>query len=45
MLFKVFHITRDTPVDLCKLKMDKISHASLEQLQIVRAEMKPKYSE
>lgn len=36
---------KDTPVDLCKLKMDEISHASLEQLQMVRAKMKPKYSE
>lgn len=45
MPFKVFHIMKDTPVDLCKLKMDEISHASLEQLQMVRAKMKPKYSE
>lgn len=45
MPFKVFHIMKDAPVDLCKLKMDELSHASLEQLQIVTAEMKPKYSE
>lgn len=34
MPFKAFHIMRDTSVDLCKPKMDEISHASLEQLQI-----------
>lgn len=36
---------RDIPVYLCKLKMDEISPASLEQLQIIKAEMKTEYSE
>lgn len=45
MPFKVFHIMRDIPVYLCNLEMDEISHASLEQLQIIKAEMKTEYSQ
>lgn len=33
------------PVCLCKLEMDEISHASVEQLQIIKAEMKKEYCE
>lgn len=36
---------RDIPVCLCKLEVDEISHASLEQLQIIKPEMKTEYSE
>lgn len=45
MPFKVFHIMRDIPVYLCKLERNEISHASLEQLQIIKAEIKPEYFE
>lgn len=35
----------DIPVYLCKLEMNEISQASLEQLQIIKAEIKPEYFE